>query len=115
MTMSGTPCSAARRGRASSSPTPQTSLMRSAPAARAASATAGLVVSTLIGVSGRAARTAAMTGTTRARSSSARHGRMAGPGRFAADVEDVGTLVDHAARLGDGRLDRVCRVAASAR
>ena len=59
------PCSAARRGcasgrwarrrsaasraSASSAPTPQTSLIRSAPASRAASATAGLVVSTLIG------------------------------------------------------------------
>ena len=71
MTTSGTPWSAASRASASSSPTPQTSLMRSAPAARATSAMAGLVVSTLIGVSGRAARIAAMTGTTRARSSSA--------------------------------------------
>ena len=52
----------ARRGRRRAgrarrpSPTPQTSLMRSAPAASAASATAGLVVSMLSGVSGQRAR-----------------------------------------------------------
>ena len=79
MSTSGTPRAAASRGEAVVRATPQTSLMRSAPASRAAAATAGLVVSTLIGTSGRAARTAAMTGTTRADSSPSSTG--AWPGR----------------------------------
>jgi hypothetical protein len=66
----GTPRAAASRLNASSAATPQTSLTRSAPASRAASATAGFVVSTLIGRSGRAARSASMTGATRRISSS---------------------------------------------
>ena len=53
----------------SSSRTPHTSLSRWAPAAMAASATSGLVVSMLMGRYGSAARTAVMAGTTRAISS----------------------------------------------
>ena len=101
-------CASARSGRrarprrrtmAGSSATPQTSLSRWAPASRAASATAGLVVSTESGVPGSAAATARITGTTRAASSSGAIDGVARAARGAADVEQVGALVDHPPRL----------------
>ena len=92
---SGRRAAAARRTRASSAPTPQTSLTRSAPASSAAAATAGFVVSTLIGVSGQGRAGARRRRARRAPAPRRVDRLVAGPGGFAADVEQVGALVDH--------------------
>ena len=86
----------------SSSPVPHTSLRRSAPAARAASATPGLVVSMLSGVVGSAARMAATTGTTRARSSAS--STVAWPGRV--DSPPISSRSAPPATIAPGRSRR---------
>ena len=55
-----------------------------------------------MGVPGSAARTAAMTGTHAIAFRIDVDRGVAGPRGFAADVEQVGALVDHAPGLGDG-------------
>ena len=101
ITISGTPRAAASRASASSGPTPQMSLTASAPASSAASATAGLVVS----------MRERHVGQRRADGRDHRHDPaparlprvdllVAGPRGLAADVEEVGALVDHPARPG---------------
>ena len=66
-----------------------TSLISDAPACTAASATASLVVS----IDTRTwPASASITGITRRSSSAVEHGLGAGPGRFTADIDDVGPL-----------------------
>ena len=72
----------------------------SAPASSGGAATAALVVSTLIGTSGNAARMAGITGKTRRGFLGRVDLGMARPGGFAADVEDVRAFGDHAAAPG---------------
>ena len=54
-----------------------------------------------IGTSGRAAASAAITGTTRVSLLGRGDARVTGPARRAADVEEVGAVRDHPPRLGD--------------
>jgi hypothetical protein len=76
----------------------ETSFTMLAPAARASAATAACRLSMLIGTSGRAARSPSITGKHTAAFLGRGHRLCARPGRLAADVDQIGTVIGEAGR-----------------